>query len=258
MSTSSRQQKRLKKRILIGSAVVGAVTLLGTTAGVLIAATGSQTPPPVSDKVAAYYSNPPTPTLNGEEPPLTVTRPDGRPLRVLVAGDSISQGRFATLAEDAYVPTLRAGLEAGGPVQLDVIGNSGYTSEQVTPDIPKQAYDLVLVELGTNDAMKENPGKFGEDYRAFITAVRAASPDAPMICAGAWQTNYRASSVDPLIASTCVDFKGRYVSLNPLFNVDTNRGPDKARGVYGVGDNFHPNSAGHKAIAARLLEELAL
>jgi lysophospholipase L1-like esterase len=141
---------------------------------------------------------------------------------------------------------------------MDVIGNSGYKTEQVTPIVPKTPYDVVILELGTNDAMKGDTTDFGQKYTALVRAVRAASPDAVLICAGSWQTNYRASGVDPTIAKTCTDAEGRYVPLNPLFNVTANRGPDKAKGVYGVGDNFHPNSKGHKAIAARLLTEFKL
>lgn len=233
------------------------------TLAVLALSACTPTPPPpsvpdIQAKAQAYEEQVHREIAEGGLKPIALERPAGRPLRVLVAGDSISQGRFATLANDAYVPNLKAKLSAGGEVQLDVIGNSGYTTPQVTPQVPQHAYDLVIAELGTNDAMKENPTQFGGDYRAFLTAVRAASPTATLICAGSWQTNFRASSVDPLIASTCTDFKGRYVALNPLFNDESNRGPDKSHGVYGTSDNFHPNSKGHAAIAETIAAQLKL
>lgn len=256
---SSSSRKRRKKRLVSKLPIIGLAALSVATLAVVGMAFTDSTDTDIA-AVESFNSTPaPTVAPTATDTRLKVARPEGAPLRVLVAGDSLSQGRFATAANEAYVPRLREALSAGGEVVLDVIGNSGKTSAEVTPDIPKAPYDLVILELGTNDAMKEDVAqKFHENYRALVTAVRDASPNAALMCAGSWQTDYRASAVDPQIYKQCTDQGGKFVRLNSLFNNSENRGPDKAQGVYGVGDNFHPNSKGHEAIAALLLSELAL
>ena len=49
---------------------------------------------------------------------------------------------------------------------------------------PAGQFDAVVVELGTNDVTETDPAQFERDYAQFLYAVRDASPDAVLLCAG--------------------------------------------------------------------------
>ncbi|MBC9735328.1 SGNH/GDSL hydrolase family protein [Nocardioides marmotae] len=180
---------------------------------------------------------------------------EGETLSVLVAGDSLSQGRFALKARNGYVRRVERALDEHWDATATVVGDSGRQSFDVTPDVPRRAFDLVILELGTNDATG-NYAAFSENYSDLVRAVRKQSPDAGLVCLGSWQTEYRASLVDATIDRTCTEADGVYVDLNELYLDENLRGPEGAQGVYGVSDNFHPNDAGHGAMAELALEPI--
>lgn len=250
-----------RRRLSINSkAIYGGVAALAVLTGGVVFAAVQGDPDKVSPEVvASYNANIPkvvAPPVAAVEK-LTVTRTAGQPLRMLVAGDSLSQGRFATLAEEAYVPLVETALSKRGPVETDIIGDSGNTTTDVLPSVTSKRYDFIILELGTNDAGEENRA-FAQDYPKMVKALRKASPKAALLCTGSWQTNYRAGMVDPTIQKVCTDNGGRYVRLNPLFNDAATRGPDKKMGAYGLGDTFHPNSVGHRRIADGLLAQIKI
>lgn len=190
-----------------------------------------------------------------ESPTLADALPAGGALRVLVAGDSISRGFYASTRDAAYVARLEDSLNDRWDPDVAVVGQPGQQSFQVTPQIPGRPVDLVVVELGTNDATRD-PVHIGEHYAALLRRVRKTSPDAALVCLGSWQYAYRSGLVDPTIANTCEANGGAFVPLSDLYARNAFRGPEGAKGVHGEADNFHPNDDGHKAIAARVVAAL--
>lgn len=231
------------------------LVIIGAT-GVVVAHSPGADSRPNEPSASGQMTAPATATATHDTLPSPWVYPVRYPLHVLVAGDSISQGWSAKSTEDTFVARLRAALERDGPADVDVIGHPGYTSEQVTPLVPKQAYDLVIIELGTNDANRRDPGWFRQNYEKLIWTARKASPRAVLVCAGAWQDDYLASIVDPIIHQTCTTHSGKFVPLNGLFKSPSMRASAPDQPVIGAADDFHPNSDGHAAIAKLILASL--
>jgi lysophospholipase L1-like esterase len=151
-------------------------------------------------------------------------------------------------------------LRRHGPVAPTSIGRIGFTAAQVLPDVaPAGPADLVVVELGTNDANNTTLNQFRHDYPAFLDAVRKESPDAALVCVGTWHDGSLARHMDRVIESGCTAHKGRYADLNALFDDERNHGPaGTVRPAGYVADWFHPNDAGHAGIARAILAQLDL
>lgn len=180
----------------------------------------------------------------------------GQALRVLYAGDSITAGYGATGAAKSFRELTLAALRKEGKVEPAVAGEPGQTTAEAAPAVSAagEGFDLVVVELGTNDTIKTpSISTFTSDYRALIAEIRAKSPKAALICAGAWNEPKKANPYDAVIESTCKASGGQYRALNGFFTTEINRWVD---GVMPDGteiDNFHPSDTGHKAIAQQLM-----
>ena len=211
-----------------------------------------QKPDPVD---AAAPATPPGPR------PIAVEWPVGRPLEVLFAGDSITTGSYTTSEGTAFRNVVTDALSAAGPVAPSTAGAFALTTQQVLPDVldDDNAYDLVVVELGTNDVLDTDLPTFRHQYPAFLSAVRERSPDAVLLCAGVWEDGVPSVVFDVVIRTACEQADGRFVALKPLYDDPANRGPaGELRYDGAVSDDFHPNDAGHAAIADALVSQLAL
>jgi acyl-CoA thioesterase-1 len=192
---------------------------------------------------------------------LVVAARDGRPLRVLFLGDSLTWGAFALRPEEhAFPARVVDRLRRSGPVTEKDVGRIGFTAAMLLPDVaPAGTADLVVVELGTNDANNTTLDQFRNDYPAFLDAVRKKSPDAALVCAGTWHGGSLARNMDRVIESQCTAHNGRYADLNALFDDERDHGPaGTVRPVGDVTDWFHPNDAGHAGIADAILDQLDL
>lgn len=118
----------------------------------------------------------------------TVSGP-GKPLRLLVVGESTMSGvGVATHAEGftgALAQTLGAGW--GTKVQWKVYAESGFTLKrllnEVLPRITETEVDLIVVGMGGNEAFKMNtPAGFRRDMQAVIDYLRHRfGPDVPIV-----------------------------------------------------------------------------
>lgn len=193
--------------------------------------------------------------------PQTLDRPDDGPLRVLFAGDSLTAGAFAMTEAEAFRSLVVDKLDDGGDVEPTRIGDSGLRASDVLPEVPDagEGYDLVVVELGTNDAAQSSLGAFRQDYPQFLDAVREHSPDAILLCTGIWgQDSGQAREMDRVIKGECENRDGGFVPLGEIYADPSNRGPaGTVRPADGaVLDNFHPNNGGHSKIATAILNGL--
>ena len=217
---------------------------------------------PVPTPEAAPFTPKPTltPTPAATAEPLALTGGAGEPLRVLFAGDSITVGRDASTREASYRSLMTATLQGARPVESDRIGNSGRTTTDVLPEALNAAetYGLLVVELGTNDVHKSTLPKFAADYPALLDALRSKSPDAALVCAGAWDKSPAAASVDRVIQAECVKRGGRFVPLSGFYADKANQStPGQPHWDGGQTDGNHPNDAGHRLIADALLAQIS-
>ncbi|WZH35156.1 MAG: SGNH/GDSL hydrolase family protein [Microbacterium enclense] len=190
----------------------------------------------------------PTPTL------LAVPRDANGSARALITGDSLAAGFFATSEDRGFSALLANAL---GPVELTAVSRAHQTLTTVAgvTDVPPDL-DLAVIELGTNDVGIPTPlADFDAQYADLVARIRASSPDAALICTGTWTAD--GAAYDEVIARVCAASGGRYVSLAGLFATPELRGPDGRDTFVGAGDDFHPNDAGHRAIADAVRAVLA-
>jgi len=195
-------------------------------------------------------------------PTVAVTRPAGRPLQVLFAGDSLSAGLYASEQAKAFKYVMIDTLDDGGPVKEFNNAISGGTTAQVSESYPvPTGLDLAVIELGTNDVGNgASLEDFTADYTTLITNVTTANPGVPLVCAGIWKGDGspRVDDFDATIKSTCEAAGGVYASLKSIYQAPANSGPEGVATFQGASDLFHPNDAGHAAIAERLLKRIAV
>lgn len=172
---------------------------------------------------------------------------------VLVAGDSLSVGMYASTESGSFVTRV---LDHLAPATLTTASRPHETLAVVSnyTEIPA-GVDVAIIELGTNDVGVPTPeDDFRDGYAALLTAVRDTSPDAKLVCVGTW-TGWGWTQ-DETIRSSCIEAGGAYVHLRDLFNRNELRGPEGRETHLGTSDWFHPNDDGHMAIARRITEAL--
>src|SRR4051812_21506886 len=181
-------------------------------------------------------------------------REDHPSARLVVVGDSLASGRFADTQDEAFPQRVAAAIHA----RLDLLAAPGVTSAELGARAVPGGGKVVVVEAGTNDFLFQTPRRrFADDYRALLAKVRAASPGAKLVCLTTWVPpdlppgKIPASFYDATIRRECAT--GAVAELSPISARPGMRGPEGRPTSVGPGDAFHPNSAGHAAIA-RLIE----
>jgi acyl-CoA thioesterase I len=173
--------------------------------------------------------------------------PDGR---LVVVGDSLAAGRFADTQDEAFPQRLAAATRS----RLELVGVPGATTAELAAQPVPAGGDVVVLEAGTNDFLKHTPRRrFADDYRALVAKATAASPGARLVCLTTWipRDAPARSFYDATIRRACA--AGAVADISPLYGRRTMHGPAGRPTFAGPGDVFHPNSAGHAAIA-RLVE----
>ncbi|HEX4215508.1 MAG TPA: SGNH/GDSL hydrolase family protein [Candidatus Dormibacteraeota bacterium] len=203
----------------------------------------------------------------GAERMVAAPQPAARPVRLLVVGDSLSVGYYASDLGASYVTLLQQGLDRRGlSVSTTLIAKAGVTAVDASQwrlGIPS---DDIVVELGTNDYGDSVPlSSFQAAYDTILWALRRAAPQANLYCLGTWsnpaevnRTGATAGMYDTVIQSSCHIARGDYVDLSPFYEQTGNHGPAGAATYLGTSDWFHPNDAGHDAIAELLLQVISV
>ncbi|MBB3083225.1 SGNH/GDSL hydrolase family protein [Geodermatophilus sabuli] len=202
-----------------------------------------------------------TPAAPHRPTEVLVERPADRPLRVLFIGDSLMWGSFASDPSLTYRALVTAGLSTEGPVDAVLVGGPGESAAEATEGLTEVTgpFDLVFVEVGANDSVALTPARFSSDYAALLDGVRALAPDAALVCDGVWNGPDLATPLDRELRPVCAARGGVVVPLSPLYVDETLRGPEGSPVPGGgVRDQFHPNDAGHAAIAEAMLAVLGL
>lgn len=174
-------------------------------------------------------------------------------MRVMFIGDSLAAGYFATTREMGFAPLVTASLRESAEVETVTASKAGGNVRVGSVvDLPA-AVDVVVVELGTNDSLHTLPHVFARQYGALLDRIRATSPDARVVCVGAWRRAWRAWPYDRAIRNQARRHGGAFLRLSDLYADASTRGPAGRAVENGTTDDFHPNDFGHQAIAERLL-----
>lgn len=210
--------------------------------------------PPASQQVRDYYAANSTLKPVATEAP-KFTRPEGRPARVLFTGDSLAGGYYASSKDKAFPALVQAAI---GPVEVTqaALAHQTLTTVSRITDVPADL-DLAVVELGTNDVgVPTPPADFDGQYTALLAKIKEKSPNAAVVCVSTWTPN--GQTYDTLIRDACADVDGVFVSIIDENKNPANHGPAGVETEVGLSDTFHPNNAGHAAIAGKITAALGL
>jgi lysophospholipase L1-like esterase len=186
-----------------------------------------------------------------------VGAPQASPRPILFVGDSLTVGYYASSASNTYPAIVSAQL--GRPGVLVATGGVTASHYAARTSYPKAA--VVVVELGTNDFEHQTPiDAFDQAYEDVIAHVRAANPQARLVCVAVWNGSYSnaawtpSATYDAKIRGDCTG--GKVANVAGAFDIASNRGPEGTSTAFGQRDQFHPNDAGHQAIATSVLGAL--
>lgn len=177
-----------------------------------------------------------------------------RAITIAVLGDSLTAG-YGLPAGQAFPARLEAALRRGGlPVRVINGGVSGDTTagglarvDWLLADRP----DLVIVELGANDALRGlDPGQAEANLDAILVRVRQSG--ARVLLAGMLaprnlgkEYGQRFDGIYPRLAAK------HKVPLYPFFLEGVAGKPE-----FNLGDGIHPNAQGVEEIVRRILPQV--
>lgn len=180
--------------------------------------------------------------------------------QLVFVGDSLTEGAFAADAAHSYPRLVAAATGLSEQVQSQYGVTAVFTAAKMRSISPKRRAVpgdalYVVVELGTNDvvASGETLAQFAAAYAYILARTHHDAPHARLVCLGTWRDPTTvASSYNTVIATACSSYGGSYVALGDLYLTGSLHGPAGVLTAFGVSDWFHPNNAGHAAIAARV------
>jgi lysophospholipase L1-like esterase len=184
------------------------------------------------------------------------------PVRLTVIGDSLAAGYYASTADHAFPQLVaREMRHAGEAVTTTVVSRAGATTADAQRWKVGITSDVVVVELGTNDwGDAVSIDQFTTRYQDVLARVRAASPKARLLCMGEWAGADEQNGIgiasrqyDAAVQRACSAARGTYVDIAAAYDDPANHGPAGAPSFLGSSDWFHPNDAGHRALADDIL-----
>ena len=196
-------------------------------------------------------------TSAADEAPARVTP---RPLHVLFVGDSLAEGYYADTPERGFVELLLAEWRTTREVTDVRAAQAGWRTWRITRLLPEPDatdLDLVVLEAGANDVGPTPVADFRGDYQRLLARVSAVAPDAVVLCLTPWGDPADAAPYERVVERACTGAGHLTAPLSDLYAEQANRGPAGSPTALGERDDYHPNDAGHAAIAARVTEALA-
>lgn len=189
--------------------------------------------------------------------------------RVCILGDSLTWGSVASFPYNAYPYKLFEALKArdnGSMIEQWIVGVPGILTAGMTANMQQMGCipiaDLYIIELGTNDFTNNNPAAtFQAQYDTVLlqALIHKAAPWATLVALGTWQdpatvntTGAPASLYNSIIEDGVYNKAGNpialYFDLGDFYNTPSYHNT--------TGDTFHPNDAGHAAIANMIMASL--
>ena len=183
------------------------------------------------------------------------------PTGVLIAGDSLAAGLFASTRAEGFRGLLFDEWSVDEKDRLTYGFPHGRLSEITQAEVPANVR-LAVIEIGTNDFGKTPRTEFGRTYSGFLQRLVEKSPDVELYCLGLWRSTVAVHNsstpddYDRLIEMACENVGGTFVPLSPIFDIKNTRGPAGVETETGASDEFHPNDLGHRMIADAVLEAI--
>jgi acyl-CoA thioesterase-1 len=169
--------------------------------------------------------------------------------RILVLGDSLSQG-FGLRSSQAYPTLLAEKLRAAG-LNFEIVNasQSGGTTEGGLHRLPshlKRKIDIVVLELGINDAFRGVPiAEIRSNLQAIIDQVKARNLNVRIIIAGMQLPNYAEDNYVFAFGQIYADLAAKNnAALIPYLLEGVGGDP-----LLNQPDRVHPNAAGQKILA---------
>jgi acyl-CoA thioesterase-1 len=190
---------------------------------------------------------------SGQSPASTPSGPsipaawaDGQ-LDLGIVGDSITVGWMADNESGTYREQVRDAYYPG-TLQLTWVAEPGWESGQMISLAPEVINDaeVVLIATGTNDG-KSGPSGLQGQYPELLSMVR---DDQVLLCLGPWGRGAEASAA---AKKYCEDAGGAFLATDDLAHLV---GPRSSEGWPVPRDEFHPNQAGHDALASLVVAQL--
>jgi acyl-CoA thioesterase-1 len=225
---------------------------VGTLATVVVIAVAFASVPGASSTEG--YIEPPSPTPRPTVEPLVVAHAGDAPMRVLFAGDSLSGGYFASVREAGYDSLVTAAIGNTEPTSV-VLNQGALITVGRIVQVPSDL-GFAVIELGTNDVGRTDLAEFTALYGDLADSIHAASPGVALVCLSVWRSD--GAEYDRVIEAACEAAGGRYIPLGTLYARGALKGPAGVATFRGQSDDFHPNDAGHRAIADRILGFIAI
>jgi lysophospholipase L1-like esterase len=194
-----------------------------------------------------------------KETAATISAPtDALRLRMVMAGDSFTEGTGATNSGDSLVHYAgkllgfddRYDSGSGGTGWVQINGSRVALPARLQQDVINRDGDMVVLAMGLNDEGDGNDAACGTACAAAISSIRAASPAVMIYVVGPWDPS--APGATPA---------NRTNMRNVLRDASTGRGGVKFLDPLGVefgkiGDNTHPNDAGHVTLGTWLADQV--
>ena len=168
---------------------------------------------------------------------------------ILVFGDSLSDG-FMLKRSEAYPALLAKKLRAAGlKFQVTNASASGGTTNGGLERLPghlKQRIDILILELGINDAFRGVPtDQIETNLQQIIDKVKARNPNVRVIIAGMQLPGYTADDYVSAFGNMFADLATKNGAALVSYLLQGVAGDPSLN----LPDGIHPNAAGHKILA---------
>lgn len=180
------------------------------------------------------------------------------PPRLLIIGDSLARGAYATQPGATFAARLSLALGATDSTLVYTVGQLD-DAEAAWVDARDQPWDLIVLEVGINDTINH---PYTEAWAARYAALVASMTPGRVVCVTPFDigVDYLAGDLsaraDAIRATPGCKIADAYsASLNRA----ELRAPEGAITFYGTGwttDAMHPNNDGHALIASLILDAL--
>ena len=179
---------------------------------------------------------------------------------ILVFGDSLSDG-FMLKRSEAYPALLAKKLRAAGlnfsVTNASASGGTTYGGLERLPPHLKHRIDILILELGINDAFRGLPvDQIQNNLQQIIDKVKAKNPKARLVIAGIQLPGYATDDYVSAFGQMFVDLASKNrAALVPYLLEGVAGNPS-----LNLADGIHPNADGQKILAEnvwRVVEPVA-
>jgi lysophospholipase L1-like esterase len=170
-------------------------------------------------------------------------------------GDSLTRGLFASTEAASFRALVTEAVPSTGAV---LISSNGRSDGVDIVGVASTTGDIYVIGLGTNDAsgaptgVIASPEAVAGNLRAIVRAARTANPACRIVFLTVWQFPRRRAAYDAKIAALSAAVGRHVVDLGSVKDDPASAGPAGLMTAYGRSDAWHPNDAGHAAIALRV------